>query len=477
VEKPLHVNTIPSGPIKDPRLKDNSHHSIDKQPSKSPKGPKKGKAVSVVNKIMNNLSGKKVKSVKKSPLTSPTSLGNEPIATGKEPTRNWDGTLIKSKDASNSVSISTSTNIDPISTKTLTSSDTIIEKEPVKTKPSEETLRLSNPFTAFNGLSSRDMEIAAHAAAIATAMHQMKSSAVNGPMQPEQSAQFAAEFMKLMQGSAQGISTVTTSVNNTTSNTTTNSETSSKSSAAVTSADNVKKQKVRKSLQDIPKVLKDIDKTPDDGFNENLLKSASNVKSGEKIKPEKCANKKPKKDLLKVDTNKDSIKVDTKDMIQSEKKHPKHKIGSKNSKETKNLTQNQTKSSEKSKVGDKNKNRRQNDNDKLEPLSKKAKESPANNDSTERSRKSRARSPSRYYCQIEQKTESEKRVVEKGKELSLERKRKDSESEETQDGKAKDHLKLYKQFFGHIEALEKRCKEPNSTINVGTLESVFKQVS
>jgi len=181
--------------------------------------------------------------------------------------------------------------------------------------------------------------------------------------------------------------------------------------------------------------------------------------------------------IKNLDTNKDSIKVDTKDMIQSEKKHPKHKIGSKNSKETKNLTQNQTKSSEKSKVGDKNKNRRQNDNDKLEPLSKKAKESPANNDSTERSRKSRARSPSRYYCQIEQKTESEKRVVEKGKELSLERKRKDSESEETQDGKAKDHLKLYKQFFGHIEALEKRCKEPNSTINVGTLESVFKQVS
>ena len=487
VEKPLHVNTALSEPVKDPRLKDNLHHSVDKQSSKSPKGPKKGKAVSVVNKIMNNLSGKK-KSVKKSPLTSPTATRNESIADGKE--RNWDGTLIKSKDASNTASISTNPKIDPLPTETATS-NTKVEKESVgkaETEPNTESEPdLSNPFSAFNGLSSRDMKIAAQAAAIVTAMHQMQSSTTKGPMQPEQSANFAAEFMKLMQGTAQGISPVTTSASasvkdNTTHTTEKTSEISAKpstSSKTATTTDNIiTKQIVSKSSQDKPKVSNGNGRTPDDGFSEsptNKLESVGTVKSEKKMKVEKSLNKKPTKELTKR----------TKESTQIETKHLKLKAENKNPKDTKT----QVKSDEKTKlhdnkpeqtlkVGEKNKTRRQNDNyDKLEPLSKKPKESAVSSDSTERPRKARARSPSRYYCQIEQKTESKKRVEEKEKELSLERKRKDSESDETQDKKAKDHLKLYKQFVGHIEALEKRCKEPNSTINVGTLESVFKQVS
>lgn len=66
---------------------------------------------------------------------------------------------------------------------------------------------------------------------------------------------------------------------------------------------------------------------------------------------------------------------------------------------------------------------------KNEPPLKKMKES---DDVQERSRKARARSPSRYWFRMERKIETEKRVEEKEKELHLQRARKDSGGETTE---------------------------------------------
>lgn len=64
-----------------------------------------------------------------------------------------------------------------------------------------------------------------------------------------------------------------------------------------------------------------------------------------------------------------------------------------------------------------------------EPPQKKMKES---DDMQERSRKARARSPSRYWFRMERKIETEKRVEEKEKELHLQRARKDSGGDTTE---------------------------------------------
>lgn len=392
----------------------------------SPKGPKKGKALSVVNKIVNNLAGKKPKPSKK------TYSMREPPNNIDQPVKNWDGTVQSSKRKATS-----SSKEKDIFTATKEPSLSKQKKEAVADKPNTEVQASHEsgqtpppPFSAdFSGLSTKDMQIAAQAAAIATAMHQMQS-VVKGPIAPEQSAQLAAQFIKMLQSSSQETltSTVVTMSNEAKQSSThiTNS-TSTVSTSTATSSSSVKVEKSIKNKNEQPK---------SDTTSQNKSKKVSESTISKTTKPTPS--------IAKVDAKAEN-KTETADA-------------------TKNLSKG-------NKIGDKNKDRK-GQNTKYEPPSKRPKDS---SESTERPRKARARSPSRYYCKLEQKLGTEKQVEENEKKMNLQRERKLSESDENLDEKAREQKKVYQSYVSHIEVLEKQFKQPNSKISVKTLESVFKQ--
>lgn len=453
------VNTtqqIKKETMKDPRLKmpspeekstgkwgeKISQHTHNMPFKVSPKPAKNKNPASVVSKIMNNFNKKPSKPMKKPSTTHIP----KPEKIERPAAKNWDGTYAEADSTRSKNSQVKPPSPIPTEPRKPTAS-AISETSKASTS---EPIPISSTLTAaFSGLSSRDMQIAAQAAAIATAMHQMQSTA-NGPMAPEQSAQFAAQFIKMMQSSP-ALSLPTTTVTVTESST---SSSTSKSSTTTTTTVLDKlaivslKENKRQSEQ-LPKK-----ENVDTKLNVNETKSIT-VKehSSNNTRSPECKPK-PKKDN---GITKKNIKNDTKNCKTVESKVPEKSIDSKG------------------KVGTKSKERKDTISEKLEPPPKKSKENVT--EPVERPRKARARSPSRYYCQIEQKIDSDKRVEEKEKELSLQRIRKNSEGDSTEtDGKKKEQTKIYKQFVGHIEALEKRYKAPKSTISVATLESVFKQI-
>ena len=446
-QQPLQVNTTSTKAVKDPRLRttspvpsegmikqenitllDTATHNTAKL---SPKGLKKGKALSVVNKIVNNLAGKKPKQTKKNFSTAQSS--NHTLM--NQAARNWDGTL-SSKSITASSGKRKDTSIEKSSLlkqeKKIATGKLSTEKIPshVPTPPP--------PFSAdFSGLSSKDMQIAAQAAAIATAMHQMQS-VVKGPIAPEQSAQLAAQFIKMLQSSSQETSTSTVVTISNESNQSSTQITSSTSTISTTGSSlSVKIQdKVGKST----KIKSEPPKHESDSHNKNV--SESTIGNATRL------------DIPKSSSEKANSKAS----------------GTVNENKSKSAAKPEDSSTAK-KGTDKNKDRKGRDR-KYEPPTKKSKDS---GELTERPRKARARSPSRYYCQIEHKRDTEKQVEENKKELNLQRERKISESEENLDERAREQKKVYQSYISHIEALEKRFEQPNSKISVKTLESVFKQ--
>ena len=426
--------------MKDPRLRTTSpipsentkRHITSPDPNTqnnaklSPKGPKKGKALSVVNKIVNNLAGKKPKSNNKNSSIKQSS--NNALSMDQS-VKNWDGTVQSSKRKA----VSSSKEKDsPLVAKEPSLPKQ--KKEKVAGKPSTEVKAPLEsgpmpppPFsTDFSGLSTKDMQIAAQAAAIATAMHQMQS-VVKGPIAPEHSAQLAAQFIKMLQSSSQETSTSTVvTVSNETKQSSTQITNSTSTVSTTTPSSSVKVEKSTKNKNEQPK---------------------SDTKSHNNPKSESTTAKvvtKPTSLIAKVE-GKAENKTRSIDA-------PKNMLKGK-------------------KIGDKNKDRK-GQNTKHEPPAKKSKES---SELTERPRKARARSPSRYYCQLEQKLGTEKQVEENKKEMNLQRERKFSESDENLDEKAREQKKVYQSYVSHIEVLEKQFKQPNSKISVKTLESVFKQ--
>ena len=394
----------------------------------SPKGSRKGKALSVVNKIV-KLAVKKPKQAKKSSSTTQsskiTSHSNDmdTSSTG-QPVKNWDGTLQSSRNANTSAKVNSNT------------TPPVVKKEDkVSEKPNVVPSLLPPPFSPdFSGLSSKDMQIAAQAAAIATAMHQMQS-VVKGPIAPEQSAQLAAQFIKMLQSSAPGTTTSTVvTVGNESSLSSNQIKTNSTATVHSTSSSAKVQEKVKES-----------GKT-------------------ETSKSDNHSNKNQTKVFDSRKTQNDSKSNFSKSVSDKSKSVPKATgpvdKDSKSEKLSKSLN-----------VRDKTRDRKER-SDKYEPPSKKSKDSAESND---RPRKARARSPSRYYCQVEQKQDTEKKVEENKKELNLQRERKFSESDEHLDEKTKEQKKIYQSYLTHIEALEKRFEQPNSKISVQTLESVLKQ--
>ncbi|XP_066922812.1 pre-mRNA cleavage complex 2 protein Pcf11-like isoform X3 [Clytia hemisphaerica] len=626
-------------PNKDPRIRtvspkpDNSNHSNTSNSVKlSPKvsSKKQKAAVSVVNKIVNNLAGKKPKAKKSSVSATQLNMHPSSKSTTINPIKNWDGTLqgslqstttpagisapiiMKSeppKKRNTDRSSNDKGRIRPIQSakqpqiqskeqpvqSSQTSQGPVESQPPIQTAQPQaqlnqplaqanqplaqanQPLAQANqpsssqppppPFSAaFSGLSSRDMQIAAQAAAIATAMHQMQSVA-NGPIAPEQSAQIAAQLVKMLSSSAQeststaavvttttqGVSLPSTQTTNSTSTTiSTKVDTPStiNSTKQETPLDNLKeagstqsentdhskedplkteppvksesdqkpqdnepkKKEIERRYRGYENRYKDIERAKRDPENSNLkmkvdLKisntledstSTENIKLNispkkipkikETVKSTSPKGKGKEKELKDVTEN-DNFKIksppitktDSKTKIDNEKQGAVKKSDSKNASSSverqgrpKSREGNSKDSSveKTTRIGNKDKDRKQSD-PKIEPPSKKTKETPA--ESTERSRKSRARSPSRYYCQLEKKTDTEKIVEEKEKALTLQRKRKDSENEEILDNKAKEQKKVYESYIAHIETLESNSEKPNNKISVGTLESVFRQ--
>ena len=270
------------------------------------------------------------------------------------------------------------------------------------------------PFSgAFKKLSSRDMQIAAQAAAIATAMHQMQSG--TSGMAPEQSAQLAAQLIEIMQGAAQVTSTVPSA------SATITVSTAIPASEIVTASDTKQHNdnQHKKNIKENPKVKE---------INQSILKERSAHPGGSVLtvrseQHEQNSNKNKKEN---------STKNDVKPNEKVRERSP-HEF----KRETRYSRQRSEGKDEKLKSPERNLRSRTRERDKVhilgeEPPSKRLKDT---HDQQERGRKARARSPSRYYNRMERKIESAKRVEEKEKELVLERIRKVSDGDSNEQSK------------------------------------------
>lgn len=256
---------------------------------------------------------------------------------------------------------------------------------------------------SFKNLSSRDVHIAAQAAAIATAMHQMQTG--SGGIAPEQSAQLAAQLIELMQGAAKGSlpsSSIDSTVNTISTSVTVSSTTVATSFAKTADKKTYKENEKIKRSNAVEKGRTSSSKSEkEDLHDKSKLEVGKNEGSGGKTRSRSPhENKKESRHSRSPGETRDSDKNKSSD---------------------RNLRSNRTREREKNPVvlGE-------------EPPSKKLKDS---NEHLERGRKARARSPSRYYNRMERKIESDKRVEEKGKELVLERIRKVSEGDTAEHSK------------------------------------------
>ena len=529
--------TFRKEPVKDPRLRvspPNSQEAIkwgDKVTSPTsltskgglkPVKKKKG-AVSVMNKIMTNLSANKVKHPSNSQEKSKLSVETAKDTPHRE--RDINEKKLPEKSKRSETIIKTDVPKTGLSTKSIVSSNTnsvcsittnsatsittsAVNTSPI-TSPVDTVMSVKTtpdvaatppvPFSsAFNGLSSRDMQIAAQAAAIATAMHQMQATS-EAPIAPEQSAQLAAQFIKMMQGASMAstaLPTTKTSLTSTTAeiaastkqtdSTTTVASSSSSNVTLVSTGSTTNKPKTTDSSSKMPPKQDVLNNTSKMDNSRKTDSSSKNVDSSKSSSSNKTENKKHSKqvdphkdkyadDKLKVknDTNKRDT-VRDRSPLRSSIRHEESKAKSKNE-NIRKTDGNSIRDIEKSR----GRERIKTDTEKLEPPSKKLKDTTI--DPNERSRKARARSPSRYYCRLEQKMNTDKRVEEKEKEMKLQRIHRNSEGDDQDygdDSSASDEqIKIYQQFAKHLGELEKRHAKPNSKITLLTLDNVFKQVS
>lgn len=513
-------------PTKDPRLRVTlpSPHEISTgkwgeqltSPTFSSKvGPKpthkkKKGAVSVMNKIMTNLSAKKGKQTNSQERTtklsqegfttenadeseaSKKSKNSPELAKDKQPSsKQTELPSEKSSLKASKESLNPSPKqADVVNTKSdslLTTTASVVTAVVSSTNSTNPTVSSTNPplpfSAAFSGLSSRDMQIAAQAAAIATAMHQMQS-ATQGTMAPEQSAQLAAQFIKIMQGASTMVSNIPTTVSSTVAASETTATPPTSSPAEVAPETTTKatdsngstpestvapenKEKIDKPVKEPPKKEQSKQSSKDKHNTEKT--EQNNDRSGcekTKIKTENRKEmEKPVRERSPHDSRQKSV----------EQKKPAKSFSG----EPEKLNEKSHGKSQINQIKSKVRGRDlvKKDSEKLEPPTKKLKDAPT--DPNERSRKARARSPSRYYCRIERKMETEKRVEEKEKEMKLQRIRKNSGGDVGVSNKQEvnsNQSKIYQQYINHITELEKRHAKPNSTIKLSTLDSVFKQV-
>ncbi|XP_057314535.1 pre-mRNA cleavage complex 2 protein Pcf11-like [Hydractinia symbiolongicarpus] len=392
-------NTVPT------REKVTSHSDASKQFKFNAKG--NDGAVSVMNKIMTTLKTKptaqqlakeRMTKGKRSPMTSPTNVNAPSTKASKSVSP-----LPKSVSPPTTPNKTATTNSTSSTTSKVTASNLNLDS-PKKTRevvsdPPNHSGTVAPPTSvpplpysaAFTQLSTRDMQIAAQAAAIATAMHQMQSG-INAPMVPEQSAMIAAQLVKVMQGSTQpALNPVTT----------TTAAISSEVNAVVTTT----------SVTSSPLPV-----------SVNQQTSFARTDGKEKKSTEEGRLNERRKDRYQErESRKDEFARDAQDNTRKIPGNDRKYNGSRNTSPPSDQAE-ARKQRERIKERNKSPERRKDQSSN----NKRANEG---NEHTERPRKARARSPSRYYCRVEQKMEVNKRVEEKEKQLVLQRIRKNSGGE------------------------------------------------
>lgn len=333
---------------------------------------------------------------KRSPMTSPTNVNAPSTKASKSvspPAKSVSPPTTANKTATTNSTSSTTSKV------TASNSNLDLPKKTreVVSDPTNHSVTVAPPTSvpplpysaAFTQLSTRDMQIAAQAAAIATAMHQMQSG-INAPMVPEQSAMIAAQLVKVMQGSTQpALNPVTTAAS------------SSEVNAVVTTT----------SVTSSPLPV---------SVNQQAPFARTDGKE-KKLNEEGRLNERTKDRYQERESRKNEFARDAPD---NRRKIPGNDRKYKASRNTSPLSDQAEVRKQRERIKERNKSpeRRKDESSN----NKRANES---HEHTERPRKARARSPSRYYCRVEQKMEVNKRVEEKEKQLVLQRIRKNSGGE------------------------------------------------
>ena len=487
--------------IKDPRLKNNPPMSKDprliksekstsptdkskqfKPYSKSPTQQQKStsrSAVTVLNKIMTSLNTKKHK---------PSNGPSQPAARNK-PTEEATHSPVPVKtlpdlESKIVVSVPAVTTSNHITTAAKQVSDSKIHTSsfvastdtktsvsvPVASVPVPQTNNTpvsmvetsvpSTPFAgAFSQLSSRDMQIAAQAAAIATAMHQMQSN-VTSAMAPEQSAQLAAQLIQLVQGT---VNNSTVQQTETVPISTTDTKSSIKDTHDASEVERVETNKNNAPAEEV-----ETEGNASKGVTKNGEKTERISRSPPPMEiprtPPRDLNWRPdnslKKDEFGRDINRENKSRDRSPYnTRKDTRHSRHHSRERYEQEPRQRVSSTDNNYRGGRERVRGRDRMNNDRD--EPPSKK----PCDHsmDASERSRKARARSPSRYYNRMERKIESEKRVEENEKELVFQRIRKNSDGELTVLRKKSDSDSVKQDDIDELDDIE--LPEVNDTSN------------
>jgi len=268
--------------------------------------------------------------------------------------------------------------------------------------------------SAFSQLSSRDMQIAAQAAAIATAMHQMQSG-TSSSMAPQQSAELAAKLIQLVAGSSTSSATSVDTLDTPVLDTAPSLKTEVTASHASTNQEVAVKQ-----LDDIKSTIP-----------KEAVKQQVNVTERDKNRDRSPHRS---REHTSIENDRHYVKPERNYRRMSPERSIQRGRSERNSKDGKD-----------------------------EPPSKKAKDAV---DNLDRSRKARARSPSRYYFRIEKKIETEKRVEKNEHDLNADRIRRISEGDvqDEQENEVKSktdssNVRVHKQTADEFHVMKKDRKK------------------